>query len=244
MSGTHNTTGVSGNFTLELIDTSVNGTTQQSNSANASVTEFSRPEDGQWFDDDTFLFVTTGSAGGGSAKLYRADFSNAADITAGGTVSMVLNSSSLTGLDSQGARSFDNITVGADGKVYIQEDPGNAAYIAKIWQVDLSNPTAAVQLFESDRDRFLTGAPNSLTQDEEHSGIIDVTSLFADASWYQAGQKVFLGDTQSHLSVGGELVEGGQLQIMSNQAVPEPSTYALMLVAGAGALILARRRRA
>ncbi len=244
VSGTHNATGVSGNFTMELIDTSVNGATQQSNSANASVTEFARPEDGQWLDDDTFLFVTTGTGAGGSAKLYRADFANAADITLGGTVSMVLNSSSLTGLDGDAARSFDNITIGADGKVYIQEDPGNTAYIAKIWQVDLSNPTAAVQLFESDRDRFLSGGGSFLTQDEEHSGIIDATSLFADASWYQAGQKVFLGDTESHLAVGGELVEGGQLQIMSTHAVPEPSTYALLALGLAGAYAMSRRRKA
>lgn len=55
---------------------------------------------------------------------------------------------------------------------------------------------------------------------------------------------MFLGDTQSHLAVGGELVEGGQLQIMSTQAVPEPSTYALLALGLAGAYAMSRRRKA
>ena len=34
-----------------------------------------------------------------------------------------------------------------------------------------------------------------------------MTDLFADASWYVAGTKVFLGDTQAHYAIAGELVE-------------------------------------
>lgn len=244
LTASHNTSGVSGNFTLELINTSANGTLQQSESETLGVTEFARPEDGQWLDDDTFLFVTTGNTIGGSAKLYRADFANPMDLTAGGTVSMVLNSSSLLGTDAANARSFDNMTVGEDGLIYIQEDPGGSDYIAKVWQVNLSSPTAAVQLFESDRDRFAPPLMSPYNNDEEHSGIIDVTSLFSDASWFQAGQKVFLGDTQAHYSLPGELVQGGQLQIMSNMAIPEPSTYALLLMGAVGGFFAFRSRRA
>lgn len=76
--------------------------------------------------------------------------------------------------------------------IYIQEDSGNSSHIAKAWQVDPNNPAAAVQIFESNRDFFISGATNFLPLDEEHSGIIDVTDLFADASWYSAGMKVFL----------------------------------------------------
>jgi hypothetical protein len=131
--------------------------------------------------------------------------------------------------------------VGDDGLIYIQEDPGNNNYIAKIWQVDLNNPTAAVALFESDASRFGPGGTETI--DEEHSGIVDVTELFQDASWYQAGQKVFLGDTQNHkgTAVPG-LVEGGQLQLITS-AVPEPSTAAMMTLGVLASFLAARRRQ-
>jgi nitrous oxide reductase accessory protein NosL len=215
----HDTSGVSGGFTTVAIDTTVSGAAQQTAAATAGVTEFARPEDGAWVDADTFVFVTTGTTNGGSSKLYKVDFAD--DTFSHGTVSMVLNSADLTGTDGQSARSFDNITVGLDGNIYIQEDPGDSPYIAKTWQVDLTNPNAAVQIFESDQARFLTPTP-PFSQNEEHSGIIDVTDLFAGASWYVPGTKVFLADTQAHYAIGGELVEGGQLSLLTYSASAFP----------------------
>jgi hypothetical protein len=65
------------------------------------------------------------------------------------------------------------------------------------------------QLAEHDASRFVSGGSNFLTQDEESSGVIDVTHILG-----RAGENVYLIDTQSHLGVGGELVEGGQLQLI------------------------------
>jgi hypothetical protein len=133
---------INGSFTTVAVNTAVNGAAQQAASQAAGITEFARPEDGHWADAKTFYFVTTGAtlAAGpananvtSSARLYKMTFAEASGVVDydNGTVSMVLDSASLTGTDSQVARSFDNITVAKNGEVLIQEDPGGTNYIAK-----------------------------------------------------------------------------------------------------------------
>ena len=57
---------------------------------------------------------------------------------------------------------------------------------------------------QHDPDRFLPGAPNFLTIDEESSGIIPMDDILG-TGWY-------LLDVQAHYNPGdAELVEGGQL---------------------------------
>jgi hypothetical protein len=63
-----------------------------------------------------------------------------------------------------------------------------------------------------DATRFLSGGANSLTQDEEASGIIDVQEIL--------GAGMFLLVDQAHYAITGEAVEGGQLLALYN-----PDTY-------------------
>jgi hypothetical protein len=241
--GAINGTFILASVSQDLTNTTTRGNLTQAASTVAGITEFARPEDGAWLDADTYLFVTTGGnvTTIQTSKLYRLDFSDASNLSAGGNITMVLDRAQLDAADGQdrplGVAMFDNMTIGDDGLVYIQEDPGGNNYNALTWQVNLTNPTAAVKLFESDATRFTTGAANFLTNDEENSGIIDVTSLFSDAAWYTPGAKAFLSVTQAHYAISGELVEGGQLQLITNgvSPVPEPSTWALI---GIGAFFI------
>jgi hypothetical protein len=101
----------------------------------------------------------------------------------------------------EGQEMLDNITVNDRGQVLIQEDPGNQAYVARLW---LYSPKAdkLTEVAHFDHARFEPGAAGFLTQDEESSGIIDASDLLGDG-WY-------LFDVQAHYALPGELVEGGQ----------------------------------
>ena len=209
---------INGTFSTGAVDTSVNGAAQQANSRAGGITEFARPEDGAWADAKTFYFVTAGADPDGSgaigmqtSRLYKLTFNETAGVVDynHGSISMVKDSSTLTGTDGTTARKFDNMTVGEDGKLYIQEDPGNSPYIAKTWMFDPATESWT-QVLESDRARFL--APTApFNQDEESSGIIEITSVLGRDD----GKRYFLGDMQAHYNIPGELVQGGQLYVIS-----------------------------
>jgi hypothetical protein len=208
------------NGRFDLVDmsdivASDSGAQLQTASTLRDVTEWARPEDGHWDTKNprVFYWVTTGGSGQ-SARLYKFTFDSISN-PSGGTIEMVLDSASLVGTDGQTARSFDNMTVDGDGNVLIQEDPGGSDYIAKVWKFD---PVAkqATQIFESDRERFLPGAPTLLTRDEENSGVIDVTDIVASASWYEPARRYYLGNMQAHYNIPGELVQGGQMYLMAS----------------------------
>ena len=223
-----NATGINGTFGLaQIFDNATlpnkTGAQFQTESLRLKVTQFARPEDAQWVDEDSLVFATTGATVNSvsvTSKIYQLDFnSTAADgiLTTGGAIKVVIDSNNITGLDGQKARSFDNLTIGDDNKLYIQEDPGNSSYVAKHWIVDHTLGTqalreaSAVQIFESDRTRFTTGGTLYQTLDEEHSGIIDITSIVNDGI---VGSQWFLVATQNHAAATGAnaatLVEGGQ----------------------------------
>lgn len=164
-----------------------------------AVTAFQRPEDGAWdprfSHRNDFYFVTTAGFNNRS-RLWRLRFYDAAQPELGGTIEMLLEGT-------EGQKMMDNITVTRTGWVYIQEDPGNQAYLAKIWRYNIATDTLSL-VAEADPSRFSPGGPNFLTQDEESSGIIDMSSIL--------GRGWFLFDVQVHYAIGDpELVEGGQL---------------------------------
>lgn len=173
----------------------------------AGVTSFLRPEDGAWdtLNPNRFYFVTT-DAFNAPSRLWAMDFTDASNPAAGGTIKLLLNGT-------EGQQMFDNITVNAHGQVILQEDVGNNAHLGKVWQYDPSTDSLS-QLAQHDPSRFLSGGANFLTQDEESSGVIDVTHILGSA-----GENVYLVDTQAHYAIPGEPVEGGQLQLIHQYLV-------------------------
>ncbi len=174
------------------------GATLQAESTTQNVTKFLRPEDGHWDprDPSKFYFVTTASFTGKS-RLWRLNFADPANPAAGGTIDMLLDGT-------EGQKMMDNITVDQRGRVLIQEDPGNQDYLAKIRRYDIASDTLTT-MAQHDPERFLPGGEKPFfTQDEESSGIIDMSEILG-SGWY-------LGDVQAHYAhPDPELVEGGQL---------------------------------
>ena len=180
----------------------------QAQSEQLGVTEFLRPEDGAWdtVDPSRFYFVTTDSFDGHS-RLWRLDFDDLDNPQAGGKIELLVNGGPY--------HMFDNLTVNRDGQLLIQEDPGNQRYSAKIWLYDPASDHLGLlaqsdpQLFGSDVLGLAPHAP--FTQDEEASGIIDVSDILGSN-----GKDVYLFDVQAHYpSPDAALVEGGQLLAMS-----------------------------
>ena len=117
---------------------------------------------------------------------------------------------------------FDNIAVDRSGTIYICEDTGSSRHNGKIWTYDIATGAFAA-ILKFDPSKFGEGIDPPVapfTDDKETSGIIDVTDLFADASWYQAGSRALLVVVQAafaydpHDPVGAELVQGGQLLLL------------------------------
>ena len=197
----------------------LSGAELQAKSDAAGVTTFLRPEDGNWSTQkpNDFYFVTTdrfdtfknpGTPPNqvGRSRLWRLRFDDIKNPEAGGVIEMLLD-----GTESQ--EMMDNLTIDNKARVaLIQEDPGNQPYLAKILQYNgaadnLGSAQRLTTIAQHDPNRFMPGAPNFLTQDEESSGIIDISDIVGlDGT--------FLFDVQAHYPTDSELVEGGQLVAM------------------------------
>jgi hypothetical protein len=209
-------------------------------------TSFLKPEDGAWDprNSNVFYFVTTDrnnfAADGtvrdnqditqiGRSRLWAVTFDDVTKIATDGTPTATLEML-LDG--TEGGDMFDNIAVDRSGVVYLCEDPGNSRHNAKIWTYDTATGAfAAVMKFDATKfgdvvDKTYTPPIAPFVDDKETSGVIEVTDLFADASWFRAGSKALLVDVQAHFTydanheIGAELVQGGQLLLLVK--APEP----------------------
>jgi hypothetical protein len=201
-------TPLSGTFTLEN-EADVSGLTLgqlETLTDSKGGTQFLRPEDGQWdpTNPSDFYFVTTDRYDQvkdkvgiqvGRSRLYRLRFTDITQPELGGTIEAMLDGT-------EAGNMFDNMTIDQHGQILIQEDVGNQAHLSKVWLYNVTKDRL-VEIAQHDPKRFAPGAPNFLTQDEESSGIIDVSSIL--------GEGWFLLDVQAHYPLGGELVEDGQL---------------------------------
>ena len=180
------------------------------------VANFMRPEDGAWdaHQPNIFYFATTDKIDGAS-QLFQLRFDNIAQPEKGGLIQAVLNARSI------GAQMFDNITVAGDGSLLVEEDPGDNSHMASIWQFD-PKTSKAKKILRVAPEAFLDQkSPEFLTQDEENSGIIEITDLLRTAPWFEAGKRYFLGSLQVHAkSSDPELIEGGQLYLITGPSLP------------------------
>jgi hypothetical protein len=179
------------------------GAVLNTNSNNAGVTRFLRPEDGAWDPNNPsdFYFTTT-NAFGSRSRLWRLRFTNPANITQGGTITAVLDGT-------EGQQMLDNMAIDNSGHIILVEDAGNNAHVGKVWEYTIATDLLKA-IFTHDSTRFFTGGANLLTLDEEASGQIDVQNIL--------GPGMFLIADQAHYSIPGEVVEGGQLLALYNPA--------------------------
>lgn len=193
--------------TFEKVDWKATGL-NQNNQAREVGMEFARVEDGH-FDPNKpndFYFVTTESNkdsrataanpatptvsrdGGG---LWRLRFVDASAPAKGATLELLLDGSEAPYLSKP-----DNITVDEAGNVLIQEDPGNNAAIARIVAYNIkTQQVGTIAKFKN--EYFENGAAKFITQDEESSGIIEVTNLLKKGKKDTARYYMFVAQIHS-----------------------------------------------
>ena len=176
-----------------------------------NIMQFKRPEDGAWdtLNKNVFYFSTTDKIDGMS-QIFQLTFDDINNPKQGGSIQSILNASEI------GAQMFDNLTVSDNGKILINEDPGNHEHLASIWEFDpITKKTT--KLFSVKPEFFHDqNHPNFLTMDEEHSGIVEITKHVTHAPWYKKSERYFLGTLQIHKKINDpELIELGELYLIS-----------------------------
>ncbi|MEY4558522.1 MAG: hypothetical protein RL024_680 [Actinomycetota bacterium] len=213
-----------------------NSGTNQNEFAQTWGLGFSRVEDGA-FDPknpNVYYFVTTQSNKDAKATLpnpatptvsrdggalWKVTFKDIKNPLAGATITMLLDGSEAPYLSKP-----DNIEVDVLGNVLIQEDPGSNAHRARL--VAYNTKTAQVaEVLQFKKQYFEKGQAAFMTEDEESSGITDVTQFFkksaTDTSRYYilnaqihatpATARPDVADAATKLA---SIIEGGQLYLL------------------------------
>jgi Ca2+-binding RTX toxin-like protein len=185
----------------------------QAESLASGITQFRRVEDGA-FDPNNpndFYFVTTDQFGAaGFSKLWRLRFDDITNPGAGGTIHLLINGAGVgSNTVFSTGEMFDNITVDGLGRVILQEDVGNNVHLGKVWAYDIDSG-GVLEIARHDANLFLSTSAGYIgTQDEETSGVIDVSNIL--------GPGTYLMSDQVHKNLSAtdpELTEMGQLLLM------------------------------
>ncbi|CAB4618848.1 MAG: hypothetical protein F2599_02100 [Actinobacteria bacterium] len=167
------------------------GGTFQNQTANEFGFGFSAIEDGA-FDPNNkndYYFVQKSSAGASvtlnpddatvvkrdGGALWKVSFTDIKNPAKGATLELVLDGTEAPYLNMP-----DNITVDKGGRILIQEDPGKNAQVSRVIAYDIATKKMAVVARFKDVyfSSVATLATAKMTEDEESSGIIEVTELF------------------------------------------------------------------
>lgn len=226
------------NVSFVPIDTNANGVAQNAQARAGTI--FARVEDGA-FDPknpNDYYFVTTESNKDAKATapnpatptvsrdggaLWRLRFNDVKNPLGGATLTMLLDGSEAPYLNKP-----DNITIDSLGNILIQEDPGNNAHIARVVAYRVADGKLGTVAKFKDQYFDPNKATQFITQDEESSGITDITSMVAkegdtksyyvlDAQVHAPASKARL-DLASNPSAAFDLaqsIEGGQVYVMT-----------------------------
>ena len=193
-----------GRFSLQNLGdvSAMNAVQIEQASIAAGIARLQRVEDGAWDPrkkhSNDFYFVTTASLTA-NCRLWRLRFDDIENPEKGGTIEILLR-----GNEGQGM--LDNVTIDHHGRILMDEDPGNAGRVAKIWLYGIDTGEFIEVAHHNPKffDKTILDQSAHITEDEESSGIIDAEDII--------GKGWFLLDVQVHkASLDLELVEGGQL---------------------------------
>ncbi len=228
----------------EIVDSTTRATRIVSGTAftlsDTSSTTFSRPEDGAWnpLNPSQFYFVTTDQLDQvsdglgtqiGQTRLWRLTFTDITRPELGGTIDLLIDGRTI---DGDKVNMFDNLTVNmTNGRLILQEDVGATAHNGKIWEFDpatftgTTNTGTLTTIAKHDPARFgdrvrgvTTPATLPFTNDEESSGVIDITSIMRGSRLHRGNpnEAWYISSDQAHYSTGltTEQVEGGQIVVI------------------------------
>jgi len=228
--GTLSFVNVTGN-PAEIVDLATRATTIVSGTrftlSSTTSTTFSRPEDGAWSrsNPNQYYFVTTDQldqatdgvgAQNGRSRLWRLTFDDIKRPEKGGKIDLLVNGRIV---DGERVNMFDNVTLNpGSGLLVLVEDVGGAAHNGKVWLYD-PKTGELTKVGHHDVSRFGDvgiAATAPFNQDEEASGILDVSSILGAGSYLLVDQSHYLINAANPrgFTDPDDLVEGGQLLYM------------------------------